>query len=117
MLCDVIKNADCLDGNKFVIRKKRGTRKQFLILNGSPALGFVRRKKKFTNCKSYTQITSNLKCKEVSGLSSLDLLASSNNSSSPNSSIVSSNPSSSNSSIVSSNSSSSTNSSFFSCNI
>ena len=78
-LCDVIKNSGCEDGkvsvlfhniennpilgNKFVIRKKKGTRKQFVILNGSPVLGFVQKKKKFTSCKSYTQITANLKCK------------------------------------------------------
>ena len=78
-LCDVIKNNGCEDGkvallfndfanktilgNKFVIRKMKGTRKQFLILNGNPVLGFVQKKKKFTSCKSYTQITANLKCK------------------------------------------------------
>ena len=78
-LCDVIKNSGCEDGkgslffnmfenitilgNKFVIRKMKGTRKQFLILNGNPVLGFVQKKKKFASCKSYTQITANLKCK------------------------------------------------------
>eukprot|EP00090_Calanus_glacialis_P003469 TRINITY_DN12566_c0_g1_i1.p1 TRINITY_DN12566_c0_g1~~TRINITY_DN12566_c0_g1_i1.p1 ORF type:complete len:284 (-),score=70.72 TRINITY_DN12566_c0_g1_i1:64-915(-) len=90
-LCDVIKNGGCEDGNKFVIRKMKGTRKQFLILNGNPVLGFVQKKKKFTSCKSYTQITANLKCKVVSGLSSLNLTSSSNNSSSSANSSSSSN--------------------------
>merc|ERR1711892_1121808 len=88
-LCEVIGTAGCADGNKFVIRKMKGTRRQFLILNGSPVLGFVQKKKKFASCSSYTQITSGLKCKEVTGLSSLDLSSSSNSSTSSNSSSTS----------------------------
>ena len=75
-----------------MIRKMRGTRRQFLILNGSPVMGFRQRKKKFSSCSSFTQITASLQCKagisydrysvhlyyrvafqEVSGLDSLDL--------------------------------------------
>merc|ERR1712106_890870 len=88
-LCEVIGTAGCSDGNKFVIRKMKGTRRQFLILNGSPVLGFVQKKKKFASCSSYTQITSSLKCKVVTGLSSLDLSSSSNSSASSNSSSLS----------------------------
>merc|ERR1712106_543266 len=87
-LCEVIGTAGCADGNKFVIRKMRGTRRQFLILNGSPVLGSVQ-KKKIVSCSSYTQITSSLKCKVVTGLSSLDLSSSSNSSTSSNSSSTS----------------------------
>merc|ERR1719431_639230 len=72
-LCEVLNNTTCSNGDKFVIRKMRGTRRQFLILNGSPVMGFRQRKKKFFSCSSFTQITASLQCKEVSGLDSLDL--------------------------------------------
>merc|ERR1712062_220667 len=56
-LCEVLNNTSCSNGDKFVIRKMRGTRRQFLILNGSPVMGFRQRKKKFSSCSSFTQIT------------------------------------------------------------
>ena len=52
-----------ISGNKFVIKRVDGVRKQFLILNGEAILGFVKRGKKFTNCSSYTEITGSVDCK------------------------------------------------------
>ena len=46
-----------ISGNKFVIKQVRGVRKQFLILNGEAILGFVRNGKKFSDCDSYTKVT------------------------------------------------------------
>ena len=81
-ICDVTSNTGCSDGkysimkvyvsqhilinsvgNKLVLKKKTGLRRQFLLLNGSPVLGFVQRKKKFTSCGSYTDITAQVDCK------------------------------------------------------
>merc|ERR1711892_327711 len=86
--CEFVKlcNVPCSDGNKLVLKKKKGLRRQFLLLNGSPVLGFVQRKKKFTSCASYTDVTDQVDCKGVSGLSSVDLSSSSNSSASSNSS-------------------------------
>ena len=80
-ICDVTSNTGCSDGNysfmkvcvsqhliyfvgnKLVLKKKTGLRRQFLLLNGNPVLGFVERKKKFTSCSSYTDITAQVDCK------------------------------------------------------
>jgi len=76
MLCDIINNAGCDDGSKFVVQEKTGVRKQFLILNGSPVLGFVEKNSKFTKCNSYTQITASVSCEEVPDLRNVDLSSS-----------------------------------------
>ena len=52
-----------ISGNKFVIKQETGVRKQFLILNGEPILGFVDNGKKFANCSSYTDVTASVDCK------------------------------------------------------
>ena len=52
-----------LSGNKFVIKRVDGVRKQFLILNGETVLGFVTNGEKFANCASYTAVTANVDCK------------------------------------------------------
>ena len=52
-----------ISGNKFVIKQETGVRKQFLILNGEPILGFVANGKKFANCTSYTDVTASVDCK------------------------------------------------------
>ena len=49
-----------------------------MILNDKATLAFVTKGKKFTACESYTDITATVTCKEVSGLGSVDLSASSN---------------------------------------
>merc|ERR1711874_799021 len=76
-LCTVTANDGCTNGNKFVIKQVRGVRKQFLILNGEIILGFVTKGKKFTNCTSYTEVTANVDCKVIPGLSDVDLASSS----------------------------------------
>ena len=41
-------------GTKFVVKQKRGMRKQFLVVDDEPLLVFVEKKgKKFTDCQSY----------------------------------------------------------------
>merc|ERR1719320_953078 len=83
--CEYIKlgsvtvNDGWTDGNKFVIKQVSGVRKQFLILNGEVVLGFVKKGKKFAACTSYTEVTTSVDCKVVSGLSDVDLSASSSN--------------------------------------
>ena len=67
--CEYIKisaitaNSGCESGNKFVIKQKTGVRKQFLILDGEPILAFINRGKKFTQCSSYTEVTTSVTCK------------------------------------------------------
>ena len=67
--CEYIKisgitaNSGCDSGNKFVIKQQSGVRKQFLILDGEPILAFINRGKKFTQCTSYTEVTSSVTCK------------------------------------------------------
>merc|ERR1719320_549258 len=77
-LCDVTNNTGCSDGNKLVLKKQKGLRRQFLLLNGSPVLGFIMRKKKFTSCEAYKDVTDTVDCKGVIGLSDLQLGSSSN---------------------------------------
>ena len=60
-------------GTKFVIKQEKGTRKQFLILNGEAVLAFVKNGDKFADCDSYTEVTTNIQCKEVDGLKTVDL--------------------------------------------
>jgi len=61
-----------------VLKKQKGLRRQFLLLNGSPVLGFIMRKKKFTSCEAYKDVTDTVDCKGVIGLSDLQLGSSSN---------------------------------------
>ena len=48
-------------------------RKQFLIVDDKVVLGFVARMKKFPTCDSFTDITTSVSCKAVSGLDSITL--------------------------------------------
>ena len=50
-------------GVKFVIKQESGVRKQFLIVNNEALMAFVKKKKKFTKCESFTDISSTVKCK------------------------------------------------------
>jgi len=63
----------CTDGTKFVIKQAKNTRKQFLMLEGEPIIAFVLNGKKFTDCESYTEVTSSVECKEVPALDEVDL--------------------------------------------
>ena len=75
-IAGIVSNSGCDSGDKFVIKQVSGVRKQFLIMNNEPILAFVNKGKKFTACDSYTEITSSVVCKEVSGLANVDLSAS-----------------------------------------
>jgi hypothetical protein len=58
---DVGKN--CVDGTKFVIQQPRGTRKQFLSIEGKVVLAFVKIGNKFADCETLNEITENITCK------------------------------------------------------
>jgi len=70
----VIDNSDCDNGDKFVIKNQPGVnRRQFLFMEGKTILAFVPRGKKFTECSSYTEVTTQVDCKAVDGASSISL--------------------------------------------
>merc|ERR1712126_82965 len=64
---------NCTHGSKFVIKKVRGVRKQFLILGGEAVIAFVENKKKFADCSKWNNITESVKCKQVDGADKIDL--------------------------------------------
>merc|ERR1711936_505404 len=80
-LSDITANSGCVDGTKFVIKKADTVRKQLLIMSGTPILAFVTKGTKFVACTSFTEVTMQVDCKTVDGLSDVDLSASSNSSS------------------------------------
>ena len=51
-------NPGCDNGEKFVLKTRRGVRKQFLILNNEAVLVFVQARKKFPQCSRKTDVTS-----------------------------------------------------------
>ena len=54
---------NCEDGTKFVVKQLKGTRKQFLFVDGKDIIAFVKNKEKFVNCATFTEVTEMLKCK------------------------------------------------------
>ena len=74
-IASIVSNSGCSSGSKFVIKQQAGVRKQFLIMNGEAILAFVNKGKKFTACDSYTEVTSSVVCKVVSGLADVDITA------------------------------------------
>ena len=58
-----------------MIKQAKGTRKQFLILEGKSIIAFVEQGMKFTDCETYVDISSEVKCKEVLDLDDVDLNA------------------------------------------
>ena len=57
-------NTDCDNGDKFVIKNKRGTnRRQLLNVEGKTILAFVPNGQKFTSCSSFTEVTTQVGCK------------------------------------------------------
>jgi len=74
-LADITSNDGCVDGTKFVLKKEDTVRKQLLIMSGTPILAFVTKGEKFVNCTSYTEVTIQVDCKTVDGLSDVDLSA------------------------------------------
>merc|ERR1711962_1871109 len=63
ILSEVPKLSGCSDGFKFVIRKTRGVRSQYLVLGGKTLLAFLKTGQKFSQCKSFNNITPTIKCK------------------------------------------------------
>jgi len=80
-LADITSNSGCSNGQKFVLKGANNTRKQFLIVNDKAIIAFITKKKKFTACESFTDITTSVSCKSVSGLDNITLPTSSNSSS------------------------------------
>jgi len=64
---------NCADGSKFVISKEKGTRKQFLLVDGKDIIAFIKNGDKFANCSSFTDVTSQVTCKPVDGVASISL--------------------------------------------
>jgi len=58
----------CADGSKFVISKEKGTRKQFLLVEGKDIIAFVKNGEKFVDCSVFTEVTSQVSCKAVPGV-------------------------------------------------
>merc|ERR1712226_1476949 len=80
-LADITSNSGCSNGQKFVLKGANNTRKQFLIVNDKAIIAFITKRKKFTACESFTDITTSVSCKTVSGLDNVTLPSSSNSSS------------------------------------
>merc|ERR1712121_54588 len=80
-LADITSNSGCSNGQKFVLKGANNTRKQFLIVNDKAIIAFITKKKKFTACESFTDITTSVNCKSVSGLDNITLPSSSSSSS------------------------------------
>merc|ERR1712212_1249223 len=69
ILSDVPSLSGCNDGFKFVIRKSRRVRSQYLILGGKTVLAFLKLGQKFSGCRSFNNITPRVSCKgPVGGL-------------------------------------------------
>merc|ERR1712037_576272 len=84
-LADITSNSGCSNGQKFVLKGANNTRKQFLIVNDKAIIAFITKRKKFTACESFTDITTSVSCKSVSGLDNVTLPSSSSSNSSSNS--------------------------------
>merc|ERR1719432_430035 len=80
-LADITSNSGCSNGQKFVLKGANNTRKQFLIVNDKAIIAFITKRKKFTACESFTDITTSVSCKTVSGLDNVTLPTSSSSSS------------------------------------
>merc|ERR1719483_209456 len=63
----------CADGSKFVISKEKGTRKQFLLVEGKDIIAFVKSGEKFVDCSAFTEVTSQVSCKAVAGVDGISL--------------------------------------------
>ena len=53
-----LEDVTCTNGQKFVLNKAKGVRKQFLVIDGKVFLAFITKGKKFTACSSFLDITS-----------------------------------------------------------
>ena len=55
----------CTNGQKFVLKKAKGVRKQFMVVDGKKTLAFITKGKKFTECSTFLDITSKVKFKRI----------------------------------------------------
>jgi len=63
----------CNNGYKFVIKPQSGNRRQLLLVEGKTILAFVTRGSKFTDCRDFTEVTSEVLCKAVASLETVSL--------------------------------------------
>merc|ERR1719510_1169297 len=63
----------CANGHKFVIKPQTGNRRQLLFVDGKTILAFVARGSKFTDCSSFTEVTTQVDCKAVANLETVSL--------------------------------------------
>lgn len=66
-------DSTCAPGQKFLLRGKRGVRRQFLVTNSSSLVMFLTKGEKVTDCNQLSDISSRISCKVVPGLSELVL--------------------------------------------
>merc|ERR1712055_1049385 len=67
-MIDRMSKTGCDMGQKFVIKTKKGTRRQFLMIDGAKVIAFLDKGKKITDCAgNLTDVTSNVKCKTIPG--------------------------------------------------
>ena len=55
----------CTNGQKFVLKKAKGVRKQFMVVDGKKTLALITKGKKFTECSTFVDITSKVKFKRI----------------------------------------------------
>ena len=55
-----------MNGQKFVLKKAKGIRKQFMVVNNKVSLAFINKGKKFTACSTFLDITDKVKLKTTS---------------------------------------------------
>merc|ERR1712106_1100636 len=77
-LCDIDRMAEdgCRSGQKFVIKSPRGTRRQFLMVDGKKIIAFLKNGQKITDCVgnlTLTDVTSRVTCKTVAGAGDIKL--------------------------------------------
>ena len=46
-----------------MLSRKKGTRKQFLLIEGKNIVGFVKNGQKFAECSYFTEVSSQITCK------------------------------------------------------
>merc|ERR1712128_209656 len=74
-MIDRMSESGCTTGQKFVIKSPKGTRRQFLMVDGSKIIAFLLSGKKITDCKgNLTDVTTQVSCKTVPGVADIKLL-------------------------------------------
>lgn len=71
-LCEVSAVSGCDSGSKFVVKANNTVRK-FMRLDNETVIVFITKGQNVTECQEFTEITSKVECKTVSGADSIDL--------------------------------------------